>query len=404
MSAAATTPGSKQPPPSRCVNMNVGSYSAHMKLPNGRCIMSHVVVAGGHSWRVAFYPNGRLAGTTDSASLYLLLDDAGAVAEDVHVEYKFTLQEGGGRARFTSFRAAGAAGRRQRALGFERFISLHHLENLGFSKLDRFTIRCDFTVLPKDGGEPTVVTPPASLPERSSMTAPPPEPLAARTLPADLGRLLQTKEGADVVFEVSGKVFDAHKLVLAARSPVFKAEFSGPAKEESTGYIVILDMHPDAFEALLHYMYTDSLPEMTLSSREEGAVIAEGLLVAAGRYGLNDLKSLTENKMCSHIGVSTVLPMLALAEHHCCRKLRKMCMEFIASRKNTRAIMATGEVEHLVRSCPSVVEELIVEILDAREATPANPLIISIDSSIYIYALICIIPVALWALLCVLLL
>ena len=64
-------------------------------------------------------------------------------------------------------------------------------------------------------------------------------------LPADLGRLLETKQGAEVDFEVCGKVFAAHKLVLAARSSVF---------------IRICDMHPDAFEALLHYLYTDSLP------------------------------------------------------------------------------------------------------------------------------------------------
>ena len=81
-------------------------------------------------------------------------------------------------------------------------------------------------------------------------------------LPADLGRLLETKQGADVDFEVCGKVFAAHKLVLAARSSVFMEDFFGPAKEKATGssHIRICDMHPDAFKALLHYLYTDSLP------------------------------------------------------------------------------------------------------------------------------------------------
>ena len=67
-------------------------------------------------------------------------------------------------------------------------------------------------------------------------------------LPADLGRLLETKQGADVDFEVCGKVFAAHKLVLAARSSVFMADFFGPAKEKATGggHIRICDMHPDA--------------------------------------------------------------------------------------------------------------------------------------------------------------
>ena len=65
-------------------------------------------------------------------------------------------------------------------------------------------------------------------------------------LHADLGRLLATKEGADVEFEVGGKIFAAHKSVLAARSAVFKEEFFGPTKEKDTSYVRISDMHPES--------------------------------------------------------------------------------------------------------------------------------------------------------------
>ena len=73
-------------------------------------------------------------------------------------------------------------------------------------------------------------------------------------------------------FEVGGKIFAAHKSVLAARSAVFKEEFFGPTKEKDTSYVRISDMHPESFEALLHFMYTDSLPEMTMNSLKDGAV------------------------------------------------------------------------------------------------------------------------------------
>ncbi|XP_066395738.1 BTB/POZ and MATH domain-containing protein 2-like [Miscanthus floridulus] len=118
-------------------------------------------------------------------------------------------------------------------------------------------------------------------------------------LNADLGRLLVTKEGADVEFEVLGRVFAAHKCVLAARSPVFKDKFFGLAKEEETIFVLIPDMRPEAFEALLQYVYTDMLPsEMSMNSSEAGAVLAEDLLAAADRYELKHLKLLTEKKMC----------------------------------------------------------------------------------------------------------
>ncbi|XP_025800270.1 BTB/POZ and MATH domain-containing protein 1-like [Panicum hallii] len=128
-------------------------------------------------------------------------------------------------------------------------------------------------------------------------------------------------------------------------------------------------MHPEAFEALLHFMYTDSVPEMTMNSLKDGAALAEDLLIAAGRYNLKDLKSLTENKLCrcSHVGVSTVLLMLAIAEQYQCCKLKKMCLGFIDSTANAWAIMATNDVENLARSSPRVVKDVITEILDTRK-------------------------------------
>ena len=119
----------------------------------------------------------------------------------------------------------------------------------------------------------------------------------------------------------------------------------------------ISDMHTESFEALLHFMYTDSLPEMTMNSLKDGAVLAEDLLIAAGQYNLKDLKSLTENKLCSHVAVSTVLLMLAIAEQYQCCKLKKMCLGFIGSRANAWA-----------RSSPSAVKDVIVEILNTRMA------------------------------------
>lgn len=47
----------------------------------------------------------------------------------------------------------------------------------------------------------------------------------------DLGNLLESTQGADVTFQVSGETFKAHRYVLAFRSPVFRAELLGPMKE-----------------------------------------------------------------------------------------------------------------------------------------------------------------------------
>jgi speckle-type POZ protein len=50
---------------------------------------------------------------------------------------------------------------------------------------------------------------------------------------------LEEEECADVTFSVGGETFTAHKLVLAMRSPVFKAEFYGPMRERSAQLVTI---------------------------------------------------------------------------------------------------------------------------------------------------------------------
>jgi speckle-type POZ protein len=65
-------------------------------------------------------------------------------------------------------------------------------------------------------------------------------------LSENLGKLLDTKEGADVTFKDKGVVFHAHKAVLTARSPVFKAELYGLIGERKTrhGHLTIQDWSP----------------------------------------------------------------------------------------------------------------------------------------------------------------
>jgi speckle-type POZ protein len=63
----------------------------------------------------------------------------------------------------------------------------------------------------------------------------------------------------DVTIEVKGESFHAHKLILGARSAVFKAQFSPPMLEAQLGYIKIEDTESEMFRCVLHYLYMDTL-------------------------------------------------------------------------------------------------------------------------------------------------
>lgn len=74
--------------------------------------------------------------------------------------------------------------------------------------------------------------------------------------------LLQAEKWSDCQFLVGSapnqKIISAHKLILAMASPVFERMFYGNMPDE-TYPIVIPDVQPDAFQAMLEYIYSDRI-------------------------------------------------------------------------------------------------------------------------------------------------
>ena len=186
----------------------------------------------------------------------------------------------------------------------------------------------------------------------------------------DLGGLLKSMDGADMTFNVGGEKVLAHRSVLAARSSVFKAELLGAMEESYGSTIVIRDMEADVFESLLHFIYTDSLPDLQMASNQGEAhldvMMASHLLVAADRYNIERLKLICKHKLCSHIDANMAATSLVLAEQHCCNGLKEACLQFLASPSNLEAMMASEGYEHLKSSCPSVFKEIIARVLPAE--------------------------------------
>ena len=229
--------------------------------------------------------------------------------------------------------------------GYSKLVKRAELEASEHLKNDSFAVRCDILVINEFRTEDT--------------------PLAfIEVPPSDMHRhlagLLQTGRGADVVFDVGGATFTAHRWMLAARSPVFNAELFGMMKESDSGGLVhIQDMEPRGFKALLFFVYTDMFPDMT-GEEDDDAAMAQHLLVAADRYGMDRLKLICEEKLCKYIDVRSVATILTIAEQHHCHGLKKASFDFLSSPENLRALVASDSFQHLSTSCPSVIKELLL--------------------------------------------
>ncbi|XP_003568945.1 BTB/POZ and MATH domain-containing protein 1-like [Brachypodium distachyon] len=210
---------------------------------------------------------------------------------------------------------------------------------------DSFLIECDVTVMeePKVGLTATtfnIQVPPSDLGE-------------------DLGEFRETQEGTDVNFKVKGKNFHAHKAVVAARSPVFRAELFGPMSDVARRDIRIEDMQPAVFKALLHFIYTDSLPSMENLDGDEGKEMVKHLLVAADRYAMERMKLMCESILCKSLDIENVTSTLALADQYHCSNLKDACLDFVTSPDRMDDVISSQGYAQLKRSCPTVIIDVL---------------------------------------------
>ncbi|CAL4979529.1 unnamed protein product [Urochloa decumbens] len=301
--------------------LTIKGYSQAKGLPRNEFISSSFTFAG-HSWSIRYYPNG--CGTykevADYASVYLV-----AGAPDVMARFSISLVSNSGRPYCSDYMCQFL--RMSEPRGFQAFVNRNALELSDCLRNDSFKIRCEITML---------------------------------KLVRNLGDLLSSGDGADVMFEVGWKTFKAQRSILTARSPVFKAELFSPMKEGTATCAWIDDMEGGVFKALLHFIYTDTFPDV---DEGDAMAMAQHLLVAADRYGLERLKLMCEEKLCRYIGVSSVSTLLALAEQHGCAGLKKACFGFLMSGNNLLAAsIVTGSFERLTNSCPSILPELLSKL------------------------------------------
>ena len=96
--------------------------------------------------------------------------------------------------------------------------------------------------------------------------------------------LFNSMQFSDVILNIRGREFPAHKVILAARSKYFASMFEHPMKEQSTNHIEIEDIEPEVFQELLRFIYTGRI------NREKMRSMLFGLNKAADKYLLDDLK------------------------------------------------------------------------------------------------------------------
>ncbi|KAK1660957.1 hypothetical protein QYE76_049116 [Lolium multiflorum] len=183
----------------------------------------------------------------------------------------------------------------------------------------------------------------------------------------------------DVTFLVEQTEIQAHRLVLAMRSPVFAAELLGDMRESTISHVRVDDISASTFRAMLRFIYTDELPikakknNMALKSRRackakydarRRLAMACDLLVAADLYDLGKLRLMCEEILSERMDVASVMPILLVAHgRYNCRQLEAYCIEYLASDANVyAAVKETQEYQELEENYCSFIAELVDKV------------------------------------------
>ncbi|XP_051054988.1 speckle-type POZ protein-like [Phodopus roborovskii] len=176
------------------------------------------------------------------------------------------------------------------------------------------------------------------------------------TMADELGELWENSLFTDCCLVVAGQEFQAHKAILAARSEVFRDMFQHDLKESRTNRIEIHDLEPQVFEAMMGFIYTGKAPDLHS--------MADAVLAAADKYGLEHLKVICEDALCRDLCVDNAAHALILADLHTAGQLKIKALDFITA--HAFEVSETSSWKTMVGSYPHLVAEAYSSLASAH--------------------------------------
>ncbi|KAK1355285.1 BTB/POZ and MATH domain-containing protein 3 [Heracleum sosnowskyi] len=347
-------------------SFTIHGYSLAKGMSPGKYISSDTFTVGGYDWAVYFYPDGKnVEDNSAYVSVFIALASEGT---DVRALFELTLMDQSGKEKHkvhSHFDRALESGPytlkyKGSMWGYKRFYKRTALESSDYLKDDCLSMHCTVGVVRNR----------IEGPKRYSIPIP----------PSDMGQslkyLVDSELGSDILFRVGEESFRAHKLILAARSPVFRAQFFGLVGNTKMDQVTLEDIEPSIFKAMLMFLYSDELPdipEFSNSTMDSASTVTlQHLLAAADRFGLDRLKQLCESKLCEEVSIDTVATTLSLADQHRCSQLKAVCLKFAAA--NLGVFMQSEGFKYLEENCQSLVSELLetIALVDEKPGSTSS--------------------------------
>ncbi|XP_055348230.1 BTB/POZ domain-containing protein 6-like [Paramacrobiotus metropolitanus] len=155
--------------------------------------------------------------------------------------------------------------------------------------------------------------------------------------------MLSSGDLSDVSFTVGrllgeARNFSAHKVILAARSPVFRAMLYGSLPENCDAPIDISDILPEAFANLLSFLYTDAMDALSMDN-------VLPTMGCADKYDVPRLVAICSDFVISQLNPENCLAMLEEAFYWNFGGVVEKCLDFTDSW--SEAILQSGHFTNI---------------------------------------------------------
>lgn len=204
--------------------------------------------------------------------------------------------------------------------------------------------------------EPVSETPPNTVPSGISTETPGNSLKEFGRLAVDMLNLLKTEKLSDIVITDGSTEIRAHKLVLAARSPVFAKMFQHPVKENLENKITIPDIPIKVVKVMLVYLYTGSVAV-------EDRSMALDLYNAAEKYDIEGLRDLCTDVLKA-VNMDSFFDTLTFADMCDNKILTEAAMDFAC--KNYSQLKNRPEWDEFKNKKEKLVIELLSRVIDRK--------------------------------------
>ena len=136
-----------------------------------------------------------------------------------------------------------------------------------------------------------------------------------------LNELRESNSLCDTTIRAQGQDFPAHRCVLSAASPYFRAMFTSELKEKESDLVELKEMKSSTISDVLHYIYTGETA-IDSSNAKDLVMVADYLMIPSLK---SEAAFFFQNEM---MNVSSCLALESFASQYDCEQLRQAAVSF----------------------------------------------------------------------------